>query len=85
MLRGLGARLVTRRTFVLGSISLSAVTAAGGRNSSQSDSPILGMVEGTEELAAASDACVCGYPLVTTAMARRTITKVAAPEGTQRV
>ncbi len=74
---------LTRRAFALNSLSLLALVAAGGRSFAQSDSPILGIVEGTEEFAAASDAYIYGYPLITMEMTRRIITNVAAPEGTR--
>jgi hypothetical protein len=74
---------LTRRAFVLGGISLPALAAASGFGLAQTDSPILGLAEGTEEFAAASDAYIYGYPLVTMEMTRRIVTNVTAPEGTR--
>jgi hypothetical protein len=67
----------------LGGISLFALAAAGGHALAQSDSPILGLADATEEFAAASDAYIYGYPLVTMEMTRRIITNVTEPKGTR--
>ena len=74
---------LTRRTFALSATSLIALAAASGRALAQNDSPILGIIEGTDEFATASDAYIFGYPLVTMEMTRRIITNVAAPEATR--
>lgn len=44
---------------------------------------LLGIGEGLEEFALATDAYIFGYPLVTMEMTRRVITNVAAPAGTK--
>jgi hypothetical protein len=74
---------LTRRTFALSATSLIAMAAAGGRALAQTDSPILGIIEGTDEFATASDAYIFGYPLVTMELTRRIITNVAGPEATR--
>ncbi len=43
----------------------------------------VGPIEGAEELWAATDAYIFGYPLVTMEITRRVLTNVAAPQGTR--
>lgn len=74
---------LTRRAFAFNGISIFAYVAVTRPTLAQSDSPIMGLVEGTEEFAAASDAYIYGYPLVTMEMTRRVVTNVAGPEGTR--
>lgn len=74
---------LTRRALGLSGISLLALAAAGRPGLAQGDSPILGLAEGTEEFAAASDAYIYGYPLITMEMTRRILTNVEAPVGTR--
>ena len=74
---------ITRRAFGFGSVSLLALAAVTNSSLAQSDGAILNLVEGTEEFAAASDAYIYGYPLVTMEMTRRIVTNVGAPEGSR--
>jgi hypothetical protein len=74
---------LTRRAFALGGISLAALAAATGGALAQGDNSILGLAEGTEEFAAASEAYIFGYPLVTMEYTRRIITNVTEQQGTR--
>ncbi len=72
----------TRRNVMLGGISLLAGTSMS--ESSRAElGELLGIGEGLEEFALATDAYIYGYPLVTMEMTRRVITNVAAPAGTR--
>ena len=72
----------TRRNVMLGGISLLAGTSMS--ESSRAElGEFLGIGEGLEEFALATDAYIYGYPLVTMEMTRRVITNVAAPAGTR--
>jgi hypothetical protein len=73
---------LTRRNVTLGGISLLAGTSMS--TMSRADlGEFLGIGEGLDEFALATDAYIFGYPLVTMEMTRRVITNVAAPEGTR--
>ena len=74
--------LVTRRQAAVGGLSLFAGTAMTGSSHADFGS-WLGVGEGLEEFALASDAYIFGYPLVTMEMTRRIMTNVAAPQGTR--
>ncbi|MDD1519226.1 MULTISPECIES: DUF1254 domain-containing protein [Bradyrhizobium] len=72
----------TRRNVMLAGISLLAGTSMS--ESSRAElGELLGIGEGLEEFALATDAYIYGYPLVTMEMTRRVITNVAAPAGTR--
>ena len=73
---------VTRRNFTLSAASLFSLAAVSGTGRAF-DGPIADLIHGSEDFAAASDAYVYGYPLVTMEMTRRVITNVAKPEGTR--
>ena len=73
---------VTRRQAAIGGLSL--LTGTSLSSSSHADfGSWLGVGEGLEEFALASDAYIYGYPLVTMEMTRRVMTNVAAPQGTR--
>ncbi|MFG1201173.1 DUF1254 domain-containing protein [Xanthobacter aminoxidans] len=69
---------VSRRTVTAGLGLLGASSALG---SAQAEGFIGEMVTGAEDLRAASDAYIYGYPLVTMEFTRRVMTNVATPEG----
>lgn len=72
----------TRRNVTIGGMSL----LAGASISTMSRAELgelLGIAEGFEDFALATDAYIYGYPLVTMEMTRRVITNVAAPVGTR--
>ncbi|MEH2491730.1 DUF1254 domain-containing protein [Bradyrhizobium sp. AZCC 2230] len=72
----------TRRNVTMGGMSL----LAGASISTMSRAELgefLGIGEGFEDFALATDAYIFGYPLVTMEMTRRIITNVAAPAGTR--
>ncbi|MCL8384554.1 DUF1254 domain-containing protein [Xanthobacter aminoxidans] len=69
---------VSRRTVTAGLGLLGASSALG---SAQAEGFIGEMVTDAEDLRAASDAYIYGYPLVTMEFTRRVMTNVAAPEG----
>lgn len=71
---------VSRRTVAAGLGLLGASSALG---SAQAEGVIREMVTDAEDLRAASDAYIYGYPLVTMEYTRRVMTNVAAPEGTR--
>src|SRR5438552_9680747 len=73
---------VTRRNLALGGISLLASAATSTISRAELGS-FLGIGEGLEDFALATDAYIFGYPLVTMEMTRRVITNVAAPVGTR--
>jgi len=72
---------ITRRE-ALGGLSIAALTCAAP-SAFGWDGPLMDLVQGTEEFAAASDAYVYGYPLVTMEMTRRVMTNVAEPKGSR--
>lgn len=72
----------TRRNVMLGGISLLAGTSMSETSRAELGE-FLGIGEGLEEFALATDAYIYGYPLVTMEMTRRVITNVAAPAGTR--
>jgi hypothetical protein len=72
--------LTSRRAVALGGLGI--VTALLTSRSWAFDGPLMDLVESSEDFAAASDAYIYGYPLVTMEMTRRVITNVAKPEGT---
>ena len=69
---------VSRRTVTAGLGLLGASSALG---SAQAEGFIGEMVTDAEDLRAASDAYIYGYPLVTMEFTRRVMTNVATPEG----
>src|SRR5689334_10128884 len=72
----------TRRNVTIGGMSL----LAGASISTMSRAELgelLGIAEGFEDFALATDAYIFGYPLVTMEMTRRVVTNVAAPAGTR--
>ncbi|UPK29085.1 DUF1254 domain-containing protein [Bradyrhizobium sp. 195] len=72
----------TRRNVTIGGMSLLA--SASMSTLSRADfGELLGIGEGFEDFALATDAYIFGYPLVTMEMTRRVMTNVAAPEGTR--
>jgi hypothetical protein len=72
---------ISRRE-ALGGLSIAALTSAAPPAFAW-DGPLTDLVQGTEEFAAASDAYVYGYPLVTMEMTRRVMTNVAEPAGSR--
>jgi hypothetical protein len=73
---------ITRRAATLGGLSLLAGTAVSTVSRAELGS-FLGIGEGFEDFILATDAYICGYPLVTMEMTRRVITNVTAPVGTR--
>jgi len=73
---------ITRRNVTIGGISLLASTAMNTSGHAELGE-LLGIGEGLEDFALATDAYIFGYPLVTMEMTRRVITNVAAPVGTK--
>ncbi|MBR0784128.1 DUF1254 domain-containing protein [Bradyrhizobium iriomotense] len=73
---------ITRRNVMIGSMSLLAGTSMSAPTRAELGE-LLGIGEGLEDFALATDAYIYGYPLVTMEMTRRVITNVAAPEGTK--
>jgi hypothetical protein len=73
--------LTSRRAVALGGLGIA--TALLTSRSWAFDGPVMDIVEGSEDFAAASDAYIYGYPLVTMEMTRRVITNVAKPESTR--
>ena len=73
---------VTRRNLTIGGISLLASASISAPARAELGE-FLGIGEGLEEFALATDAYIFGYPLVTMEMTRRVITNVAAPVGTR--
>jgi hypothetical protein len=73
---------LTRRAATLGGLGALATGAFASR-AMAIDGPIEDLIEGAEDFRAASDAYVCGYPLVTMEMTRRVLTNVAQVEGTR--
>ena len=71
---------ITRRNVTIGGISLLA-SAAMNTSGHAELGELLGIGEGLEDFALATDAYIFGYPLVTMEMTRRVITNVAAPVG----
>ena len=73
---------ISRRAVTVGGLSLIAATT--GTTMSRAElGELLGIGEGLEDFALATDAYIFGYPLVTMEMTRRVITNVAAPAGTK--
>lgn len=72
----------TRRNVTIGGMSLLA-SASVSTMSRAELGEFLGIGEGFEDFALATDAYIFGYPLVTMEMTRRVITNVAAPVGTR--
>src|SRR4051794_11862621 len=72
---------ITRRQ-ALGTLAFLSSTTLTSR-SRAFDGPLMDAVEGSDDFAAASDAYIYGYPLVTMEMTRRVVTNVAQPEGTR--
>ena len=72
----------TRRHVTIGGMSLLA-NASMNTSSHAEFGELLGIGEGFEDFALATDAYIFGYPLVTMEMTRRVITNVAAPVGTR--
>jgi hypothetical protein len=73
---------ITRRNVTIGGMSLLA--GASMSTLSRADfGELLGIGEGFEDFALATDAYIFGYPLVTMEMTRRVVTNVAAPVGTR--
>src|SRR6187549_1762614 len=73
---------ISRRSAALGGLSLLAGTSISTNGRAELGS-FLGVGEGLEDFALATDAYIFGYPLVTMEMTRRIITNVAAPAGTK--
>jgi len=73
---------ITRRAATLGGLSLLAGTSVSTVSRAELGS-FLGIGEGFEDFILATDAYICGYPLVTMEMTRRVITNVTAPVGTR--
>lgn len=73
---------ITRRSAAFGGMSLLAA-AAMSRSALAEHGAFLGLGEGLEEFALATDAYIFGYPLVTMEMTRRILTNVAEPVGTR--
>ena len=73
---------LTRRRFALSAASLISLSAVSGPGRAF-DGPIADLVQGSEDFAAASDAYVFGYPLVTMEMTRRVMTNVDKAQGTR--
>ncbi|WP_445221934.1 DUF1254 domain-containing protein [Bradyrhizobium sp. Pa8] len=73
---------VTRRNVTIGGMSLLA-SASMSTMSHADFGELLGIGEGFEDFALATDAYIFGYPLVTMEMTRRVLTNVAAPAGTR--
>ena len=73
---------LTRRRFALSAASLISLSAVSGTGRAF-DGPIADLVQGSEDFAAASDAYVFGYPLVTMEMTRRVMTNVDKAQGTR--
>jgi hypothetical protein len=73
---------LTRRDVMVGGMSLLAGTSIGETSRAELGE-LLGVGEGLEDFALATDAYIYGYPLVTMEMTRRVITNVAAPAGTR--
>jgi hypothetical protein len=73
---------ITRRSLTIGGISLLAGTSMSTLSRAEFGS-FLGIGEGLEDFALATDAYIFGYPLVTMEMTRRGVTNVAAPVGTR--
>ncbi len=73
---------ITRRNVTIGGMSLLAGTSMSTRGHAELGE-LLGIGEGLEDFALATDAYIFGYPLVTMEMTRRVITNVAAPVGTR--
>jgi hypothetical protein len=73
---------ITRRNLTIGGISLLAGTSMNTLSRAELGE-LLGIGEGLEDFALATDAYIFGYPLVTMEMTRRVITNVAAPVGTR--
>jgi len=71
----------TRRGTTLAGLGLMA-TSAIARKAHAFDGPLTDLIEDAERLAAAVDAYVFGYPLVTLEMTRRIVTNVAEADGT---
>ena len=71
---------ITRRNLMVGSMGLLAGTSMSTPTRAEFGE-LLGIGEGFEDFALATDAYIYGYPLVTMEMTRRVITNVAAPEG----
>ena len=71
----------TRRNVTIGGMSLFAGASISTMSRAELGE-LLGIAEGFEDFALATDAYIFGYPLVTMEMTRRVITNVAAPAGT---
>ena len=63
--------------------ALGAIGAASALGAARAEGPIEGLLDDVEDLRAASEAYVYGYPLVTMEMTRRVMTNVATPEATR--
>ncbi|MET4797826.1 DUF1254 domain-containing protein [Bradyrhizobium sp. LB11.1] len=74
--------IFTRRNVTIGGMSLLA-SASMSTMSRAELGELLGIGEGFEDFALATDAYIFGYPLVTMEMTRRVVTNVAAPVGTR--
>ena len=74
---------ITRRDVAIGGISLLA-SASMSTTSRVELGEFLGIGEGLDDFALATDAYIFGYPLVTMEMTRRVMTNVAAPDGQPR-
>jgi hypothetical protein len=73
---------ITRRNLTIGGISLLAGSSMSTLTRAELGE-LLGIGEGLEDFALATDAYIFGYPLVTMEMTRRVITNVATPVGTR--
>ncbi|WP_038972004.1 DUF1254 domain-containing protein [Bradyrhizobium genomosp. III] len=73
---------ITRRNLTIGGISLLAGTSTSTLSRAEFGE-LLGIGEGIEDFALATDAYIFGYPLVTMEMTRRVFTNVAKPEATR--
>ncbi len=73
---------ITRRNLTIGGISLLAGSSMSTLGRAEFGA-FLGIGEGIEDFALATDAYIFGYPLVTMEMTRRVITNVAAPAGSR--
>src|SRR3954451_14657210 len=73
---------ITRRDVTIGGMSLLA-SASMSTTSRAELGEFLGIGEGLDDFALATDAYIFGYPLVTMEMTRRVVTNVAAPVGTR--